>query len=70
MHNLSIYLSFFMIAILLLLAGLCFFTETLSMYAAGNKKYLLGSIFFLYAVVRTTRIRKQMIQNKREKLHE
>lgn len=70
MHQLSLYLSYLMVTVLLFVAALCFFTDVLAVYAPGNKKYLLGSILVLYAFVRASRIRKKIIQNKKEKLYE
>lgn len=66
MNRLSLYLSFVMVAVLLLLAALCFFTEVFAQYAEGQKKYLLGTVLLLYAIIRAVRIKKQLLDLKRQ----
>ena len=66
MNRLSLYLSFVMVAVLFLLAALCFFTEVFQQYTDGPKKYLLGIVLLLYAIIRAVRIKKQLIDLKRQ----
>lgn len=66
MNRLSLYLSFVMVAVLFLLSALCFFTEVFQQYAEGPKKYLLGTIVLLYAIIRAVRIKKQLLDLKRQ----
>lgn len=66
MNRLSLYLSFVMVAVLLLLAALCFFTEVFAQYTQGQKKYLLGTVLLLYAIIRAVRIKKQLLDLKRQ----
>lgn len=64
MDKVNLYLSVFMIAVLLCFSAIALFTDILVAYDQGNSKYLLGAVLFLYALIRMSRISKRHFQNK------
>lgn len=64
MDKVNLYLSVFMIIVLLCFSALAFFTDILVAYVQGNTKYLLGAVLFLYALIRMSRLSKRHFLNK------
>jgi hypothetical protein len=64
MDKVNLYLSVFMIVVLLCFSALAFFTDILVAYVQGNTKYLLGAVLFLYALIRMSRLSKRHFQTK------
>ena len=64
MDKVNLYLSVFMIAVLLCFSALAFLTDILVAYVQGNTKYLLGAVLFLYALIRMSRLSKRHFLNK------
>lgn len=70
MRRFSIYLSFFTISIIVLLAIVTLFTDLLENNVQGNMKYVLGSVLLLYAIMRTFRARSMWLKLKQEEKNE
>jgi low temperature requirement protein LtrA len=70
MQRFSIYLSFFTISIIVLLAIVTLFTDLLEDNVPGNMKYVLGSVLLLYATMRVFRARRMWLKMKYEEKNE
>ncbi|MBX7051132.1 MAG: hypothetical protein K1X54_03760 [Flavobacteriales bacterium] len=64
--NATIYLSYVMVAVLVMLAIVCFVVPTSSEWLPGNRRYIMGAILLTYASVRAYRLRAFVKNNRNE----
>jgi hypothetical protein len=64
--NATLYLSYVMIGLLVLLALVCFAVPGAQQWLPGNRRFIMGAILLLYATVRFFRLRKWIKQNAHE----
>lgn len=56
------YLSYFMVVFFFVAGVYCIFSESVTEYLPGWRKYVMGVVFIAYGVIRGQRLKKQFTQ--------
>ncbi|MBL0314549.1 MAG: hypothetical protein IPP69_01785 [Flavobacteriales bacterium] len=64
--NATVYLSYVMVALLVLLAIVCFVVPATTEWLPGNRRYIMGIILLTYAAIRAYRLRVFIKKNSHE----
>ncbi len=64
--NTSVMLSYAMIALLVLVALLCFVSKGSEQWLPGNRKYIMGFVLLAYSLIRFIRLRRFIKMNSHE----
>jgi hypothetical protein len=68
MNQIGLLLSALMVVVITTMAALCFFTDALHQLVQGERKYALGAVFLVYALLRAWRLKRAWGRYKQQSL--